>query len=351
MVSKAQQIVLDITGQSDYHESGSSDEIYMTCPFCRRKNKFYLNSKGKFICFVCTIHGGSLASFVMQYEKCSFAEAKRILKDQDYETIDYSQQHTQPDEGLFSKLVQIKYSNIAKDIKKTCPALPTNVKYLKDNMDNKEAYPFLWYLKKRGVTLQQIHRFNIGYVNHGKLKTKNNKIMPVNNSILFPTYNQLHKMVYWNTRSIEPHPYVKSLNAFSKPNEYSKKDVVWNMDQVRYDSYMVICEGVFNAITCSQDNYVGVATFGKNIVDSQIDLMTTLNPERYYLFLDNDAKNLEAELAKKLTDKGISTDRIYLVNNPYGEADANDLGMIKVKELLDDAQPIGLISFLELIKR
>ena len=350
MVSKAQQIVLNIVGQSNYHESGSSNEIYMDCPFCGRKNKFYLNPNGKFICFVCTTHGGSLASFVMQYEKCSFAEANRILKDQSYETNDYYQSTNETDDGLFSKLVQMKYANIAKGSDKTCPALPTNVKPLKTNMNNKGAYPFLWYLKKRGVTLQQIHRFNISYVTHGRLTTKNGKTIPVNNSILFPTYNQLHKMVYWNTRSIELHPYVKSLNAFSSPNEYSKKDVVWNMDKVQYDSYMVICEGVFNAITCSQDKYVGIATFGKNIVDSQIDLMKTLNPERYYIFLDNDAKDLEARLAKDLMNRGISNDKIYLVNNPYGEADANDLGRIRVRELLDNAKPVGLISLLELIK-
>ena len=70
--------------------------------------------------------------------------------------------------------------------------------------------------------------------------------------------------------------------------------------------------------------------------------MAKLNPQAYYIFLDNDAKDQELKLARRLFDSGVDYSRIYLVKNPYGNQDANDLGMIKTKQLLDQAKPIIL---------
>jgi hypothetical protein len=70
--------------------------------------------------------------------------------------------------------------------------------------------------------------------------------------------------------------------------------------------------------------------------------MVKLNPQAYYIFLDNDAKSQELKLARRLFDNGIDYSRIYLVKNPYGNQDANDLGMLKTKQLLDQAKPITL---------
>ena len=134
----------------------------------------------------------------------------------------------------------------------------------------------------------------------------------------------------------------------SRANEYSKKNVIWNMNHVTNDCDMVICEGVFNAISCTQGNYVGVATFGKNITNDQIRLMRDLNPRNYLLFLDNDAQEQQLELYQRLINIGVDSKKIRLVDNPYGNSDANDLGKKTTRELLDYAKPITLYNLIEM---
>lgn len=166
--------------------------------------------------------------------------------------------------------------------------------------------------------------------------------------MVFITYNTDNQPIYWSTRSIKRHPYVKSLNGMAKDNEFSKRNVVWNMNHVTNDRDMVICEGVFNAITCTQGNYIGVATFGKSITDDQIRLMRDLNPRRYLLFLDNDAREQQLELYQRLVNMGVDSKKVGLVDNPYDSRDANDLGKEITRKLLDDSRPITLYNLIEM---
>lgn len=350
MISRAQQMIVDLTGKTDFKESESSQEIYMDCPFCGKRNKFYISPRGQWICFHCETKGGSVTSFVMQYDECSYKEAQQILKEYNYkDTGGVAFKHDES-VSLFDSLTKLSLKKEKLESIKSCPNKPTNLKYLSQNLQNPEANPYLWYLYKRHVSLDQIKQFKIGYVTEGKVKRHNQKPLIVKNCVVFPTFNSKGQMIYWNTRSIELHPYIKSINAFSEPGQYSRKDLFWNMDKIDHNSYMVICEGVFNALTCCTYPYTGIATFGKAITDSQVNLMIRVNPDRYYIFLDNDAKKQELELAKRLSRSGVPYDRIRIVNNPFGAKDANDLGSKMVKKLLDQAKPLSLISLLQLAK-
>lgn len=337
-MTKEQQTIIDLVG-NDYIETGTG-EVAMVCPFCdTEKKKLYISPEGRFICFVCSTKGNSVFSFVSQYYGCSFAEARDILRDQG---LSESRQIVEPTGhfDLLYELVQLKQK--AKTTKKTTSKFPSNAKLLVDNFNNPEAYPYLNYLYKRGITLQQIKQFKIRYLVQGKIKRVDKPDLVITHSIVFYTYNQHNQPVYWSTRSIDPHPYIKSINAIADKNEVSRKDIVYNMNHINQYSKMVICEGIFNAITCTNETYTGIATLGKAITDNQIRLMTKLNPQSYYIFLDNDAKDQELKLARRLFDSGVDYSRIYLVKNPYGNQDANDLGMLKTKQLLDQAKPIIL---------
>lgn len=345
-MTKEQQTIIDLVG-NDYTETGTG-EVAMVCPFCdTEKKKLYISPEGRFICFVCSTKGNSVFSFVSQYYGCSFAEAQDILRDQG---LAESQQTIEPmgHFDLLYELVQLKQKT--KTTEKTIPKFPSNAKLLVDNFNNPEAYPYLNYLYRRGITLQQIKQFKIRYLVQGKINRVDKPDLVVTHSIVFYTYNQHNQPVYWSTRSIDPHPYIKSINAIAEENEVSRKDIVYNMGQISFKSKMVICEGIFNAITCTNETYTGIATLGKAITDNQIRLMTKLNPQAYYIFLDNDAKEQELKLAKRLFDEGIDYSRIYLVKNPYGNQDANDLGMLKTKQLLDQAKPITLRDMIQLTR-
>lgn len=347
-MTKSQEFALSYLGSiDDYSESGQ--EIATRCPFCgEHRHKLYISPTGKYICFKCGTHGGSLISLIMHTEHTTRDNAYRLLKEHGVSSSPIRIVAQSDNFSLFTELSTLMYKK--QETKSlSVPRFPKGLKLLENNLNNPEAYPFLWYLKYRGLSLEDIVDNHIGYIVSGSVERDNKPPLEINNSIVFITYNMDNQPVYWSTRSIEIHPYVKSLNGMSRANEYSKKNVIWNMNHVTNDCDMVICEGVFNAITCTQRNYVGVATFGKNITNDQIKLMKSLNPKLYYLFLDNDAREQQLDLYQKLVNIGVDSKKIRLVDNPYGNKDANDLGKEVTRELLDKAKPVTLSALYNLV--
>lgn len=346
-MTKSQEFALSYLGSiDDYSESGQ--EIATRCPFCgEHRHKLYISPSGKYICFKCGTHGGSLISLIMHAEHTTRKNAYRILKEHGVSSGSPRIISQADDFNLFAELSSIVYDT-RKSKPLSVPRFPEGLKMLEDNLNNPESYPYLWYLKHRGLSLEDIIDNHIGYIVNGSVERDNKPPLEINNSIVFITYNMDNQPIYWSTRSIEQHPYVKSLNGMSRSDEFSKRNVVWNMNHVTNDCDMVICEGVFNAISSTQDNYVGVATFGKSITDDQIRLMRDLNPRSYLLFLDNDAREQQLELYQRLISVGVANNKIRLVDNPYGNKDANDLGKEITRELLEDSQPITLYNLIEM---
>ena len=346
-MTKDQEFALNCLNCIDnYSESGP--EIAVSCPFCgERRHKLYISPRGQFICFKCGTRGGSLISLIMQAEHTTQKDAYRLLKEHGVSSSSSKVISQADDFNLFTELSSIVYDT--HELKAlSAPKFPKGLKLLENNLNNPEAYPYLWYLKHRGLSLEDIIGNHIGYIVNGSVERDNKPPLEINNSIVFITYNMNNQPIYWSTRSIEQHPYVKSLNGMSRADEYSKKNVIWNMNHVTNDCSMVICEGVFNAIFCTQDNYVGIATFGKSITDNQVRLMRDLKPRQYLLFLDNDAQNEQVELYQRLVNIGVDSKKIRLVSNPYGDKDANDLGKEITKRLLDKAKPITLYNLIEM---
>ncbi len=346
-MTKSQEFALSYLGSiDDYSESGQ--EIATSCPFCgEHRHKLYISSSGKYICFKCGTHGGSLISLIMHAEHTTRKNAYRILKEHGISSGSPRIVTQSDDFNLFTELSTLMYKK-PETKSLSVPRFPEGLKMLEDNLNNPESYPFLWYLKHRGLSLEDIIDNHIGYIVNGSVERDNKPPLEINNSIIFITYNMDNQPIYWSTRSIEVHPYVKSLNGMSRANEYSKKNVIWNMNHVTNDCDMVICEGVFNAISCTQGNYVGIATFGKNITNDQIRLMRDSNPRNYLLFLDNDAREQQLELYQRLVNIGVDSKKIRLVDNPYENRDANDLGKETTKRLLDNSQPITLYNLIEM---
>lgn len=346
-MTKDQEFALNYLNCIDnYTQSG--DEISVSCPFCgERRHKLYISPRGQFICFKCGTHGGSLIGLIMQAEHTTQKDAYRLLKEHGVSSSSSKVISQADDFNLFTELSSIVYDT--HELKAlSAPKFPKGLKLLENNLNNPEAYPYLWYLKRRGLSLEDIIDNHIGYIVMGSVERDNKPPLEITNSVVFITYNKDNNPVYWSTRSIEQHPYVKSLNGMSKANEFSKRNVVWNMNHVTNDCDMVICEGVFNSITCTQGNYVGIATFGKSITDDQIRLMRDLNPKHYLLFLDNDAQEQQLELYQRLISVGVANDKIRLVENPYGDRDANDLGKEITRKLLDDSRPLTLYNLIEM---
>ena len=335
-----------------YQELGESKdagaETRFCCPFCgENKHKFYVQDhSGLWICFKCE-EKGSPVSFVTKYYNVTYPEAVDILSVYDYDVeSELSGRYTPSQYGNHLTEEEQLYLFISREgqpleeeveQKYTCPRPPTNCKTLVANFDNPEAFPFFTYLHGRGVTLEQIKTHNISYVTHGQVELTGGRKMDLINHLVFFTFNSKGEPVYWNTRSIEPNPFIKSFNAPSRKGEYSKNNTIFNLNNVKYADKVVVHEGVFNSFMTPDS---GVATFGKMITDDQVELLLRETRERkppIYLFLDSDAWQEMIKSAAKI--KRVEPDRkVYYVFSGLNE-DANDLGPAKCEELIRRAFP------------
>lgn len=311
------------------------DEYRYNCPFCSPNNdyKLYLHigdktvngqpMYGRWHCFKCGAKGNP-PSFVMQLYGMSYKEAIAELEAYDYSP---DKQWVSPEslgltdeEYLFLALKNELQPKEKPKIDYVPPPLPAGYKRLVDNFYNPEAYPFLLYAHSRGFSIQDIMTHNIGYITHSVVVLPSGKDLVLTNHLVFLTHDDQGQYIYWNTRAIGD-SFVKSINAPSTELEYSKKSVVFNLNLAKFTHKVVINEGVPDALTIGAS---GVATFGKQVTDEQIELIVNsiAEDDEIYILLDNDAKNEIITLAEKLYTLHRNT---FIVINPTGK-DANSIG-------------------------
>lgn len=333
----------------EYTQGGrleAQKELRYNCPFCGDdRHKFYVQDNEPYLwhCKYCDRRGNPV-KFVMLLNSVPFSEAKDMLATYDYyvgnkEQTDlqneFGDQELTESEKLFLLMhkedIDIEDDNKVLENNK----LPYGFSYLWDDRDNKNSYPYFNYLLSRGIDLKDIKNYHIGYVDKGGYNhPETGKYIPLITSVVFITYGDNGEPLYWNTRSINPKSTQKSINAPATDGMYSKRTTIFNLDKAKNTDKIVVCESVFNALMFGHS---GVATFGKQVTEEQINLLK--NAVRYknmpiYLFLDNDAKKETNDLANKIYQ---FTHKIYIVINPYGDKDANDLGKVKANELIEKA--------------
>lgn len=336
-MTPVQQTIINLTGITNYKEV-RQDIALETCCFCGHSNyKLYIAPNGMYHCWVCGAKGGSLVSFLQRYQGLTYAQARQFVSTHNLTTISASSYD--PHQHNIVDTLGSRFYHLTIDNNKHAPTLPTNTHSLLTDLYQPYARPFVKYFVKRKGNAQWLQQNDIRYCIKGIITFATGKTLTLQNSLVFVAHNKDGSLRYWNTRSIIPNPYVKSINASSNDDEYSKRDTVYNAEKLTPNNYAVWCEGVFNALTVTQDKYVGLATYGKQITDEQIDYVIAQQPQRHYIFLDNDAKDLAYQLVRRLANQGVPLSHIYMVVNPYGNQDANDLGQAVSYQLLQQAQP------------
>ena len=323
----------------DYKDIGH--EVRYNCPFCPSNNdyKFYVNVSGGqrdglWHCKKCDRRGNPV-SFTMKYNNVGYREARDILEmymDDDMLTKGYRDQGLSDSEILYLLMIDREEDKEEEEEELKPPQLPVGIKLIMDNLNNPEVYPFVDYLvNKRNLPPEVIEKYNIGYVTNGYATTQQGKRVNLNNHVVFFTYNDKGEYIYWNTRSIEKNPYLKSINAMANEGEYSMSKVVFNLNVAKRTGKIVIVEGVMDALTIGDS---GVATFGKQVSNRQVnDIVKGISPEtEIYVMLDRDAPEQADALALKLYEKHKNT---FIVLNP-DKGDANDLGHDRTWEIINN---------------
>jgi DNA primase len=174
----------------------------------------------------------------------------------------------------------------------------------------------LHYLKGRGITEQDIVKYNIQYSEAGDLK----------NMVVIPSYDSNGSINYYVGRSFDKNAYIKHKLA------PATKDIIGFDLYINWDLPIILCEGAFDAMAIKRN---AIPLFGKKISSTLMKKILTSNCKKVYLALDSDALKDALEHAKKLMSYG---KRVFFIE--IGDKDPSELGFEKFLKLLYNAEEL-----------
>ena len=296
--NKLKTIILRVMGSGITR----NEEVVVKCPYCKhRKHKLSINLLSyKWHCWVCGVKG------------IGFVKLFRTMKASNEDIHGASE-----------------ICNIHPPRKSTAKedhvALPMEfVPILSGNTNDPEFRNAFRYLQSRGLGKIDILRHNIGFCASGRYK----------GYIIIPSYGFDGALNYFVGRS-----YYES--DFPHKNPKVSKNVVGFELFVNWDEPINICEGVFDAFSIGENS---IPLFGKFLPKVLERTIIENKVERVNIILDKDAAKTSLELATKLLSCNI---QVYIVDLP-NDSDPSDLGKDKMKELINESEPIDLTRILEM---
>ena len=259
------------------------------CPFHGEKTPSFAVHPVKqiFHCFGCG-KGGDVFTFVMEMEKCPFPEAVRIVAEKCGIPIPRPKERTPEERKENQQRTAL--------IEMHREAQSFFVKQLETTAEGKAARA---YLEDRGLDVETIARFGIGYAPAGGdilfryLKQKYAEKLLAESGLLsradggrafdrfrrritFPIANESGKIVAFGCRALgDDQP--KYLNSPESPI-YSKSGVLYHLDRakdaLRRQDFAVLVEGYMDAIAVARAGISNVvASCGTSLAEPQIKLL------------------------------------------------------------------------------
>jgi DNA primase len=197
-------------------------------------------------------------------------------------------------------------------------------KPVEDKIAQIEAKHALKFLKKRGVTQDDIIKYNVGFCKDGKYGYR----------VIIPSYDENSKLNYFIARDYkEP-----SLQKYKNPPA-SAKDVIGFELYINWDAPIILVEGMFDALTIKRNV---IPLFGKVIHGKLMEKLVKSSVDRIYIALDNDARRDALKQAEMLMSYG---KEVYLVE--MEGKDANEIGFEQFLNTLERTIPLNLQSLIE----
>jgi len=255
---------------NNYCENNNS--YYMACPFCGKKNKFYIQKKYKyFICFVCE-EKGSIYRLLAHLKNIPSKEAYKIIHKIKEENLSY-------DDELKLKFVDEVYESESDVLNLDLSSLGFySLLKFKENHEARE------YIAHRGLDDNMIQHFNLHYCDRTK-------------RVIFPVEFE-DKIVGYQARDItgEQEPKILSSKGFQKTR------FLYNYNKLLYDlpDYVVLVEGPIDCIKSYE--YNSVALFGKHMSKDQLHLLLKIPTlKKVYIALDPEEEEGRFEMMKDLS--------------------------------------------------
>jgi DNA primase len=269
------------------------NELAFYCPFCNHhKQKLQVNTDSqKWHCWTCNSGGKKLTSLLkkLDVDRKTISIIREIYGDSNY-----NPQLEDADTKVFI-------------------SLPKEFKSLNEvpNGFNPEYKHAIHYLNERGITEKDIVKYNIGYCMEGLYSRR----------VIIPSYNSDGSLNYFVSRSYYPEEKMKYKNP------PISKNVICFDSQVNWNEPIILCEGVFDAITIKRNAIPLLGKFPSRLLVEKIFMSGITD---IIISLDNDAINEALKAAEYFRKQGIHVKMMYLKDK-----DAADMGYEKFYEELN----------------
>jgi len=276
--SEKLKILSDILGRS--YRAGS-EHLY-ACPKCsHHKMKLSVNlSKNKFKCWICDYAGHSIRRLV---KSCgSFTQLA------DWDRLD-----GKTDISLFEQLFAIEDLEPEPTVE-----LPEEFVTLTSKKLPLSVKPALEYLKRRGITKDDILRWKVGCCTRGSYGER----------VVVPSFGESGKLNYFVGRS-----YSNNWKKYDQPAV--SRDIVFNHLYIDWDSDIIIVEGVFDAMVAGANSVPILGSVLKE--NSKLFQEIVKHDATVYVALDPDAERKALKLIKQLLEYGIELYKVDI--HPYSD--------------------------------
>ena len=274
------------------------------CPFCNhRKPKleinFATNEKGEnpWECWVCETKGRTIRSLLYQL-KVPKEQAGDILKylpkGQNYKLNLDSVVQRPKEFQLLSNAASTSY--VGNIIKK--------------------------YLYERGFTDNDFIKYGIGYATSGEYGGR----------IIIPSYSESNQLNFFVARSYNG-------DYFKYKNPEVSKDIIIFENFINWNTPIIICEGVFDAIAIKRN---AVPILGKSISNSLMKKLVQSKSEEIYIALDKDAQNKALEYSEQFLNMG---KKVFLVK--MEDKDPSEMGFVKFTKHIQTAKQLDLQAIMQ----
>ena len=190
-------------------------------------------------------------------------------------------------------------------------------------LNNLTAKHAIHYLKNRGITRDDVIKYNIGFCEFGKFA----------NMIIIPSYDSEGNLNYFTARNFDKNSSVKYKNPDVERNIIGLEHFInWNVP-------IVLCEGMFDAIAIKRN---AIPLLGKTIQKNLMKRILNSSVQKIYIALDKDAVKQALNFCETLMNEG---KEVYLVD--LEDKDPSEMGFVKFTNLIQNTLPLTFSDLLE----
>jgi len=295
-----QEVINILNGVLGVGTSMKNDEQAHYCPFCHHhKKKLQINLKTQYWhCWVCDAKGRKIQRLLKRLHVDSH-KLKKLYEIYGDDYIVYSKDTEE-------EKVELRLPNEFQSLLKV-PKGKINPVYRKA----------LKYAEERGITREDIRRYNIGYCDSGHYA----------NRIIIPSYDRDNRLNYFIARS------VFTEEKFKYKNPPVSKDVIMFENQINWEEPITLVEGVFDAMAVKRN---AIPILGKFVPKKLNNAIFKNGVKSINILLDEDAQEQALRYTMQYTNQGIQTKNVI-----PSDKDASDMGFSQINSKLKETEETG----------